>query len=154
MGNNKTYCFGFWWGLNESVPKSGVWPVEKCTTKADCHSHYQFYHCHCLGTVSLPLASVSQIVKSEWEKKKKNFDLSCRSGLLILGSQRSSTTAVGLFEKGGLDSQTDSFLRCYPIIKLGQTPGDSEGQGDLACSVHGIEKSRRWLSDQTATAIA
>ena len=30
--------------------------------------------------------------------------------------------------KGGLDS----FLRCHPIIKLGQTPGDSEGQGGLA----------------------
>ena len=152
MGNNKTYCFGFWWGLNESVPKSGVWPVEKCTTKADCHSHYQFYHCHCLGTVSLPLASVSQIVKSEWEKKKK-FRLVLQVRAPNFGLTKEFYNSSGAVWKGGLDSQTDSFLRCYPIIKLGQTPGDSEGQGDLACSVHGIEKSRRWLSDQTTTAI-
>ena len=132
MSNNKTYHFGVWRGLNESVPKSGARPVEKGTTNPDFHSHYQFHHCHCLGTMSLPLALVSQIVKSEWEKKIY-FDLSCRSGLLVLVSQRSSTTAVGLFEKGGLDSQTDSFLRCHPIIKLGQTPGDTEGQGGLAC---------------------
>ena len=28
-----------------------------------------------------------------------------------------------------------------------QTPGDSEGQGNLACSVHGLTKSWTQLSD-------
>lgn len=83
---------------------------DKCTISADCHSHYQFYHCHCLGTVSLPLASVSQIVISEWKKSNSNFDFSYRSELLVLGSQRSSTTVLQLFEKGGLDSQSKEAL--------------------------------------------
>ena len=33
-----------------------------------------------------------------------------------------------------------------------QTPGDSEGQGSLVCCIHGVAKSRTWLSSWTTNA--
>ena len=35
--------------------------------------------------------------------------------------------------------------------ELGQTPGDGEGQGGLACWVHGVSKSRTRLGNWTTT---
>ena len=37
--------------------------------------------------------------------------------------------------------------------KCEQMPGNSEGQGSLACSIHGVTKSRTWLSHWTAATV-
>lgn len=52
VGKNKNYCCGFWWGLNEWIPKNRAWSMVNAQ------------------------------------------QLSCRSGLLVLGSQRGSATAA------------------------------------------------------------
>lgn len=52
VGNHKNYCCGFWWGLNEWIPKNMAWSMVNAQ------------------------------------------QLSCRSGLLVSGSQRGSATAA------------------------------------------------------------
>ena len=52
-------------------------------------------------------------------------------------------------------SPTNSFYPFFPkfvvnlVAILTGTPGVGDGQGGLACCIHGVAKSRTWLSDWT-----
>ena len=56
--------------------------------------------------------------------------------------RRQEEKGIGKDEMVGWHHQLNGY-------DFGWAPGDGEGQGGLACSVHGVAKSQTWLSDWT-----
>ena len=55
----------------------------------------------------------------------------------------------GQEEKGTTEDETAGWHHWLDGHEFEWTPGDSDGQGGLACSIHGVAKSRTRLSDRT-----
>ena len=51
-------------------------------------------------------------------------------------------------EKGITENEMVGWHHWLNVQESEQTLGDSEGQGSLACSVHGVAKSQTWLIEQ------
>ena len=54
-------------------------------------------------------------------------------------------------EKGITEDGMVGWHHRLNVQESEQTLGDGEGQGSLACSVHGVAKSQTWLTDWTTT---
>ena len=57
----------------------------------------------------------------------------------------------GQEEKGTTEDEMVGWHQSLNGHEFEQTPGDGEGQGSLAAVVHGVSKSRTWLSNFTFT---
>ena len=71
----------------------------------------------------------------------------------FIGKDSDTGTDWGQDEKGSTENEMDGWHDWLNGHMFEQTPGDSEGQGSLACCIHGIAKSSTQLSGWTPTMI-
>ena len=69
----------------------------------------------------------------------------------LVGKDSNAGKDWGQKEKGATKDEMVGWYHRLNGQEFEQTPGDSEGQGSLRAAIHGLAKSRIWLSNATTT---
>ena len=67
----------------------------------------------------------------------------------LIGKDSDARRDWGQEEKGTTEDEMAELHPCLDGRESGWTPGVGDGQRGLACWIHGVTKSRTWLSDRT-----
>jgi len=67
----------------------------------------------------------------------------------LIGKDPNSGREWGQEEKGTTENEIAGWHHWLDAHEFGWSPGVGDGQGGLACAIHGVTKSRTWLRDWT-----
>ena len=67
----------------------------------------------------------------------------------LIGKDSDAGRDWGQEEKGTTEDEMAGWHHRLDGHGFGLTPGVGDGQGDLGAAIHGVAKSRTWLSDRT-----